>query len=233
MLLPPRTSHHRSTGFFRLGICLLSLALTSPSLAQPTRPVPSKGLPNRSPELLQLERTLKAQNCALADRLTRDYLQRRVEDLIQPIHKNHDDHTDAMKRLPCRELDRIDRAWQTASQGKFGLTVQARIQNEVSREPDPLPAHQPNTFLKLSHRVGWLPKIDQEWSSSYLIPEELNYSRSASDGYLPAIGVWYAVRWPAEVYGTAFLDTFSAENINWYATTLLERVATCSAKGLR
>jgi hypothetical protein len=207
-----------------LSLLLLSIAITNPSLAQPKPPVKSSSPPNRSIEILRLEQTLKAQNFALADRLTRDYLSKRTQDLIQPIHENVQDNIDAMKRIPCPELMRIDRAWQGASQTKFGLQVQARIWTEFSRQPKK-PTFDP--VLQLAHRVGWLPKLDKDWTTTYLIPQELNYSRSAPTGHLPAIGVWDAGRWPAEVYGTAFLDSASVEKIYIQVETLLGRVSTC------
>ncbi|MGG6237481.1 GUN4 domain-containing protein [Nodosilinea sp. AN01ver1] len=132
-----------------------------------------------------LQQLLQAQNWAAADRETRRLL---APDsvLIQP---------DAEIPVLTPELIRaIDQAWLTASDGRFGLSVQLRLwQAAVAAHPSDRDAAV-NAFRD---RVGWkiaAPRQEEDFiSSDWRNESELTYSLQAPEGHLPWAGVSDAV----------------------------------------
>jgi hypothetical protein len=91
-------------------------------------------------------------------------------------------------KLPCSVLQTIDRLWVTASEGKFGLTIQKQIYQNLGG----------NRFLnleiwrKFGQEVGWY--LDANW----LDYNQLNFSGLAPKGHLPVMGdgrIWFVSNW--------------------------------------
>ncbi|MBD2330030.1 GUN4 domain-containing protein [Alkalinema sp. FACHB-956] len=139
--------------------------------------------------LAPLQQALKAKDWALADRETRRLL---------------DPSSVSLKPLPeiklTPELIRaIDRAWMDASNGRFGLTVQAKLWESIKAKS---PKDEMVAINQFRDRVGWKlmqPRKENDFlSSDWLNESELNYSEKAPVGHLPWMGVSDAV-----VYGLA------------------------------
>lgn len=84
----------------------------------------------------------------------------------------------------------IDQMWLTASNGRFGLSVQLRLwQQALSEHPNNREAAV-NAFRD---RVGWrlaAPRAEVDFiSSDWLNESELTYSLQAPEGHLPWTGV--------------------------------------------
>ena len=169
-----------------------------------------------------LQAALAKQDFQLADRLTRDHLDRIVNRLPPVENTSFDQFSARHSQIPCQDLATIDQLWRTASRDRFGFTPQARIWNRFQTT-----SPTERSFLQFAHAIGWLPKIEPNWSVSYRIPEELNYSLTAPIGHLPAVGIWEAVRWDAEVFGVAFLDSASRDKVLGRVYNLMPRVAAC------
>jgi len=72
-------------------------------------------------------------------------------------------------KLPCPDLETIDRLWVKYSGGRFGFSVQQEIYNEVGCD-----------YLKFCDRVGWTI------ARSLTTAEPLQYKNSAPIGHLPS-----------------------------------------------
>lgn len=83
----------------------------------------------------------------------------------------------ALKKLPCEVLQKIDQLWLQYSNGHFGFSVQNRIWKEISAFQDT----DMDTYNLFGERVGWRRKNDFFWYSSLLF--DIN---TAPPGHLPS-----------------------------------------------
>jgi hypothetical protein len=180
----------RMTQFFSLMLLTVSsnLAMNLPLAAQSTDNLPQQSATTTS-VLEPLQQALKAKKWALADQETR---------------RLFDPSSVALEPLPeiklTPELIRsIDQAWLKASDGRFGLSVQARIWQEVKQQ---FPKDEQAAIEAMRDRVGWKltqPRAENDFiSSDWLNENEISYSSSAPVGHLPWVGVSDKV-----VYGVA------------------------------
>jgi serine/threonine protein kinase len=128
----------------------------------------------------KLEDLLKAQNFREADdetnKLMLEVANRKNEDWLT---------TEDAEKFPCEELRTIDNLWLKYSQGKFGISVQQDIyQNLGGTKKLDL-----NVWRSFGERVGW--RINNQW----LKHSNLNFSLSAPNGHLPVIGELGFGRW--------------------------------------
>ncbi len=84
---------------------------------------------------------------------------------------------DEAARIDCGLLLAIDDAWAGASDGRFGLTAQSRILNEVRARDLP----RSDTWRMFGRTVGWVD--GREW----LEEDGLQYGADAPAGHLPWI----------------------------------------------
>jgi WD40 repeat protein len=200
-----------------LAIAGLAIALGAAS------PSPASALAAQSTDNLQqsittasvlepLQQALKAKNWALADQETRRFF---------------DPSSVALEPLPeiklTPELIRsIDQAWIEASGGRFGLTVQARIWQEVKQQ---FPKDEQAAIEAMRDRVGWKltqPRAEVDFiSSDWLNENEINYSSSAPVGHLPWVGVSDKVVYgvasgAAEGCGSCTTDAMALRNSRFY-----------------
>ncbi len=78
-------------------------------------------------------------------------------------------HPRDLTRLPCPDLCTLDRLWLKYSQGRFGLSIQARIYESVEGD-----------YGQFCDRIGWLTYNPHDPSVG------LKYSHSAPIGHLPS-----------------------------------------------
>jgi hypothetical protein len=131
-------------------------------------------------QLARLQERLKAKDWAAADLETRRLLAPESASLppVQPA------------RVQPELIRAIDQAWQTASNGRFGLSVQVRLwQQALAAHP-----HDPEAAVHaFRDRVGWklvAPRAEVDFiSSDWLNESELTYSLQAAEGHLPWAGV--------------------------------------------
>ncbi len=183
----------RMTQLFLLTVLTTSSHLTMnlPLAAQSTDNVPPAvpaavppavpAAPTTTLSVLEpLQQALKAKNWAIADQATRRLL---------------DPSSVSLKPLPeikiTPELMRsIDQAWLEASDGRFGLSVQAKIWQEVKQQ---FPNDDRAAIEAMRDRVGWKltqPRTEPDFiSSDWLNENEINYSSNAPVGHLPWVGV--------------------------------------------
>lgn len=151
-----------------------------------------------------LQQQLAAKKWALADEETRRLLSSEVV------------------TIPLDLIRAIDQAWLTASDGRFGLSVQAKLW-QAAREahPNDLEAAV-NSFRD---RVGWklaAPRAENDFiSSDWLNESELNYSGLAPIGHLPWAGVSDAavqavLAGAAEGCGSCTTDAMQLRNERFY-----------------
>jgi len=123
-----------------------------------------------NPKLVKLQQLLQEKNWAAANQETQRLL--------------------ALSETSNSLIREIDRAWLTASNNRFGLSIQAKIwQQAKAKYPKNLQAAV-NTFRD---RVGWKltkPREEMDFiSSDWLNESEINYSVKAPIGHLPWAGV--------------------------------------------
>jgi hypothetical protein len=80
-----------------------------------------------------------------------------------------------IRKIPCRDLQTIDRLWVKYSNGRFGLSVQKNIWLEVKENP-----------LVFGDRIGW--RKEKRWIADYY--SEFDFSLNAPMGHLPCFGRW-------------------------------------------
>lgn len=84
----------------------------------------------------------------------------------------------------------LDRAWLTASNNRFGLSIQAKIWQQAKAK---YPKNSDAAVNEFRDRVGWKltqPRMENDFiSSDWLNESELNYSIQAPIGHLPWAGV--------------------------------------------
>jgi hypothetical protein len=174
-------------------------------------------------QLTLLQDRLQAEDWAAADRETRRLLAPASASLppFEPI-------------LVQPELIRaIDQMWLTASNGRFGLSVQLRLwQEALADHPDNREAAV-NAFRD---RIGWklvAPRPEVDFiSSDWLNESELTYALQAPEGHLPWAGVSdevvqsVAVPPPGVHCGSCTVDAMQLRNERFYSyiPQLMERV---------
>ncbi|MBE9136764.1 ankyrin repeat domain-containing protein [Nodosilinea sp. LEGE 07088] len=172
-----------------------------------------------------LRQLLRAQNWAAADRETRR--------LLDPASVPNQ-ATEAPVVTPAL-IRAIDQAWLTASDGRFGLSVQLRLwQAAQAAHPNDRDAAV-NDFRD---RVGWKipdPREEPDFiSSDWRNESELTYSLQAPEGHLPWAGVSDAVvqdlatPGPGEHCGSCTIDAMALRDSRFYGRIpeLMAAVAT-------
>ncbi len=131
-----------------------------------------------------LKQLLQAQNWAAADRETRRMLAPELVSLSPPTN---------WVVTPLL-IQAIDQAWLQASNSRFGLSVQARIWQEVKAA---YPQNEEAAVNAFRDRVGWkltTPRSEPDFiSSDWRNESELTYALKAPVGHLPWAGVSDAV----------------------------------------
>lgn len=127
----------------------------------------------------------------------------------------------------------IDEMWLTASNGRFGLSVQLRLWQEALADH---PNNSEAAVNAFRDRVGWkiaAPRAEVDFiSSDWLNESELNYSLQAPEGHLPWAGVSddvvqsVAVPPPGVHCGSCTIDAMQLRNERFYnyIPQLMERV---------
>ncbi|YAF99073.1 MAG: ankyrin repeat domain-containing protein (plasmid) [Nodularia sp. CChRGM 3473] len=160
----------------------------------------------------KLQQLLNSKNWSAADQETRRLLSPQ-KNLFEPNAAT----------IPLDLIQEIDRAWLVASGGRFGLSVQAKIWQEVIASHPNNSETAANTFRD---RVGWklqVPRIENDFiSSDWLNESELNYSLQAPVGHLPWAGVSdtavlsVAVPGPGENCGSCTIDAMFLRDGRFY-----------------
>lgn len=164
-------------------------------------------------QLAVLQDRLQAGDWAAADRETRRLLA--PESVLLPPFD---------PALVQPELIRaIDQMWLTASNGRFGLSVQLRLWQEALADH---PTNQEAAVNAFRNRVGWkltAPRAEVDFiSSDWLNESELTYSLQAPEGHLPWAGVSDEVVQsvavpPPEVHcGSCTVDAMQLRNERFY-----------------
>ncbi|PSN11561.1 hypothetical protein C7293_23790 [filamentous cyanobacterium CCT1] len=130
---------------------------------------------------------LAAQNWQAADAETR-----RILDIW--IHPGGDIlGTPLATNIPPEVLQTLDRLWVEASDGRFGLSVQQKIWQEVRDQNSVDSAVAAKAF---GDRVGWTrpPGVEDPTfiAGEWMTEQEINYSLDAPVGHLPWAGVSWA-----------------------------------------
>jgi hypothetical protein len=131
-------------------------------------------------QVAQLQEQLQAEDWAAADRETRRLLAPEPTSLS----------ASTLVLVQPELIRTIDQMWLTASNGRFGLSVQLRLwQQALAEHPDNREAAV-NAFRD---RIGWklaAPRAEVDFiSSDWLNESELTYSLQAPEGHLPWAGV--------------------------------------------
>ncbi|MBE9113014.1 GUN4 domain-containing protein [Nodosilinea sp. LEGE 07298] len=162
-------------------------------------------------QLTLLKERLQAGDWAAADRETRRLLAPGSVSLS----------SDA--RLVQPELIRtIDQMWLTASNGRFGLSVQLRLWQQALAEH---PNNRDAAVNAFRDRVGWklaAPRAEVDFiSSDWLNESELTYSLHAPEGHLPWAGVSdevvQSLAAPEGHCGSCFTDAMQLRNERFYS----------------
>jgi hypothetical protein len=106
------------------------------------------------------------------------------------------DFTD-LREFPCEDLSIIDGLWLKYSKGKFGFSVQSRIQKESEKKRSSVL----EVAASFEGRVGW--KIGKNiFQSRYLKYNELTFdNEGAPNGHLPAFFIdWEIVTYTKDYY---------------------------------
>ena len=129
--------------------------------------------------LQPLQEYLTAKNWALADQETRQLLS--SSDLVSGARTAAN---------PLTLLREIDQAWLTASDGRFGFSVQYKLWKAAEAAH---PNDETAVVNAFRDRVGWklaAPRTENDFiSSDWLNESELSYSAQAPTGHLPWAGV--------------------------------------------
>jgi hypothetical protein len=93
-----------------------------------------------------------------------------------------------LRALPGFLLKHLDQLWTRASDGQFGFSVQRELYISLGGTKF---FHEP-VWDQFSHAIGW--SVAGQWLSY----DQLNFSKQAPRGHLPALGdgrVWFVSRW--------------------------------------
>ncbi len=132
-----------------------------PALAQPTEDDLTSAL---GVDYTKLQHLLASHRWKAADTETWGVL---CQALNQPRRRYL--HPQDLTRLPCPDLRTLDQLWVKYSQGRFGLSIQARIYEKVEGD-----------YGKFCDQIGWLTYNPHNPSVG------LKYSYSAPIGHLPS-----------------------------------------------
>ena len=180
-------------------------------------------------QLTLLQERLQAEDWAAADRVTRRLLAPGSTSL-PPFDPLPFDPVLLQPEL----MNAIDQMWLTASNGRFGLSVQWRLWQEALADHPNNGEAAVNAFRD---RVGWklaAPRAEVDFiSSDWLNESELTYSLQAPEGHLPWAGVSDEVVQtvavpPAGVHcGVCTVDAIQLRNEHFYIyiPRLMERMA--------
>ena len=94
--------------------------------------------------------------------------------IIRAMERDYDGNQ-TFEHFPCTDLRTIDRLWVQYSEGRFGLSVQKPIYDEVEQ-----------SYEALGDRVGW--RKDGQWLNYH----ELVFDAQAPTGHLPRV-LWVKV----------------------------------------
>lgn len=113
-----------------------------------------------------------------------------------------------LRRVPCDVFRKIDQLWLKYSQGRFGLSVQARIWQAVGR---PTTGAELAKWHLFGDRVGW--RSNGRWLTYYT----LQPSPTRHQGTLPYFGEWFG----------QLIVNLNVQGIEQYLVSLYNRVETC------
>ena len=180
-------------------------------------------------QLTLLQERLQAKDWAAADRVTRRLLAPGTTSL-SPLDPLPSDPVLLQPEL----IKTIDQMWLTASNGRFGLSVQLRLWQEALTGHPSSGEAAVNAFRD---RIGWKladPRAEVDFiSSDWLNESELTYSLQAPEGHLPWMGVSdevvqaVSVPPPGVHCGSCTVDAMQLRNEHFYKyiPQLMERVA--------
>jgi hypothetical protein len=174
-------------------------------------------------QLKRLQERLQAEDWVAADRETRRLLAPESASLppFEPVF------------VPPEMIRAIDQMWLTASNGRFGLSVQLRLWQQALTEH---PNNREAAVNAFRDRVGWkltAPRSEVDFiSSDWLNESELTYSLQAPQGHLPWGGVSdevvqsVAIPPPGVHCGSCTVDAMQLRNERFYSyiPQLMERV---------
>jgi hypothetical protein len=214
----------RITQFFLLILLTISsnLAMNLPLAAQPTDNLPQQQSTITASVLEPLQQALKTKNWALADQETRR--------LIDPYSVSWPPSPEV--KLTPELIRSIDQAWSDASGGRFSLSVQVRIWQEVKQR---FPTDERAAIEAMRDRVGWKltqPRAEVDFiSSDWLNEDEINYSSNAPVGHLPWVGVSDKVvsqMQSVESCGSCTIDAMALRDNRFYGhiPSLMQQIKT-------
>jgi len=148
--------------------CLPLGAQSAPSSAAPTLVSPASQL-----DYKQLQQALIAQDFQRANELTRLALLEAANRQTQGWLSSED-----FRRIPCPDLQIMDRLWRTHSQNRFGFSVQYEIFVKTGNRPGRLISS--DAYEKFGDQVGW--RKNGQWT---IFKQNLDYSLNAAPGHLP------------------------------------------------
>ena len=159
----------------------------------------------------------------LRDMLRVGYWQRADRETLQLMLKvaNRESNgflnSESLKKFPCKDLKTIDQLWVTASNGRFGFSVQKKIWQEWGS-----PTSSSRTWGLFCVRVGWAKHSTRWWENKnfifYVNYSDLRFDLSVSPkGHLPLVGVdgvlvgnkWVWSREPGSLEGGSWGVLFS------------------------
>ena len=89
------------------------------------------------------------------------------------LNQNH------LNSFPCEDLKIIDGLWLDYSQGRFGISIQRQIWEEVSRNAENIQ----DVYRQFGQRVGWIEYTPS--GNPIIIQDDIDYKLSAPPGHLP------------------------------------------------
>ncbi len=99
----------------------------------------------------------------------------------------------SINEFPATDLGKLDRLWVEYSDGRFGLSVQKRIWENLGEQLD----SDYEKWCKFCDRVGWY--VNNNW----LFYSDIIFSLSAPQGHFPAAGLIYTLTaWRGWVTGS-------------------------------
>ncbi|HAZ44847.1 MAG TPA: hypothetical protein DDW76_22140 [Cyanobacteria bacterium UBA11369] len=121
----------------------------------------------------QLEDFLKAKAWKDADEET-------VRAVLGLMPKSRSSYID-VDEIPSSDIKKIDKLWVKYSKGRFGLSVQQRIWEDiVKKDKNKKGSIDENTYIAFADYVGW-PR-----ESNRIYHVNIHYSSKAREGHLPA-----------------------------------------------
>ncbi len=134
----------------------------------------------------QLENLLAARKWQEADAETREIMLK-----ILGRETREWGRKEEIEKIPCKDLNVIDKLWIKYSNGRFGFRVQKIIWQSIGGKPNA----DHNIYIRFAEQVGW--RVNENWLSWF----DLNFNINAPVGHLPC-GVGRGMR----DFGIAFLS---------------------------